>query len=36
MKEKNKKYNIPQEILYTVCMAAWNLCSEHLEKFAAT
>ena len=34
MKEANKGYNIPQEILYTVCLAAWNLCREHINEFA--
>lgn len=34
MKELNKGYNIPQEILYTVCLAAWNLCGSNLQKFA--
>ena len=34
MIEKNKKYNIPQEILYSVCLTAWNLCNENREKFA--
>jgi len=34
MKEKNKRYNVPQEILYSVCLSAWNVCSENIEKFA--
>ena len=34
MKEVNKAYNIPQEVLYTVCLAAWNLCREHINEFA--
>ena len=34
MTENNKKYNIPQEILYSVCLAAWKLCNENREKFA--
>jgi carboxypeptidase family protein len=34
MKEVNKAYNIPQDILYSVCIAAWNLCREHLNEFA--
>jgi hypothetical protein len=34
MKSLNKKYNISQEILYTVCLAAWNLCNRNLQKFA--
>lgn len=35
MKQLNKEYNIPQEILYTVCLNAWNLCGKNLPKFAA-
>jgi Carboxypeptidase regulatory-like domain len=27
------QYNTPKEVLYSVCMAAWNLCSEHRQKF---
>jgi len=34
MKEKSKKYNIPQEILYSVCLSSWELCKENLDKFA--
>ena len=26
-------YNAPQEILYSVCLAAWNLCSQYLQNF---
>lgn len=35
MKKNEKTYSIPQEILYTVCFAAWNLCSQNLLKFSA-
>jgi hypothetical protein len=34
MKKFEKKYSTPQEILYTVCFAAWNLCSQNLQKFS--
>lgn len=33
MKTNKQKFGIPQEILYTVCQAAWKLCSQNLEKF---
>src|SRR5690606_18566209 len=33
-KTKNH-YSVPQEILYSVCLAAWNLCSQNLAKFTA-
>ena len=35
MKNFKSFYSVPQEILYTVCLAAWNLCSGNLAKFAA-
>lgn len=35
MKTVKKNYSTPQEILYTVCIAAWNLCSQNLLKFSA-
>jgi len=35
MKKVKRMYGIPQEILYTVCLAAWKLCSENLQKFSA-
>ena len=35
MKSNNNAYSTSQEILYTVCTAAWNMCSNHLQKFAA-
>ena len=31
--KKNNKYGTPQEILYAVCLAAWNLCSQNLQRF---
>jgi hypothetical protein len=34
MNEKSKKYNIPQEILYAVCLSSWELCRKNLETFA--
>jgi len=34
MKEVNKRYTIPQEILYSVCLAAWKLCRSNLGEFA--
>jgi hypothetical protein len=33
MKTFKKHYSIPQEILYTICVAAWKLCSRNLAKF---
>ena len=33
MKNFKRTYGIPQEILYTVCQAAWNLCSQNLQRF---
>ena len=33
MKSTKTNYSTPQEILYSVCTAAWNLCSQHLQKF---
>lgn len=33
MKNFKRTYGIPQEILYTVCQAAWNLCGQNLQKF---
>ena len=33
MKQKKMTYSTPQEILYTVCIAAWDLCSQNLAKF---
>jgi hypothetical protein len=35
MKPIKKIYSIPQEILYTVCVAAWNLCRQNLSKFTS-
>ena len=35
MKTKKNQYNTPQEILYSVCLFAWNLCSQHLPKFTS-
>lgn len=35
MKSNNNAYSTSQEILYTVCTVAWNLCKDHLQKFAA-
>src|SRR5665213_3436532 len=35
MKTNKKNYGIPQEILYTVCVAAWKLCSQNLSRFTA-
>ena len=35
MKSKKTQYGIPQEILYTVCLAAWKLCGQNLAKFSA-
>jgi hypothetical protein len=35
MKSLKNLYGIPQEILYTVCIAAWNLCKGNLAKFTA-
>jgi hypothetical protein len=35
MKSKKCKYSTPQEILYSVCLAAWNLCSQNLSRFSA-
>jgi hypothetical protein len=35
MKNFKTIYGIPQEILYTVCIAAWKLCSANLTKFTA-
>jgi hypothetical protein len=34
MKKNQRTYSTPQEILYTVCLAAWNLCSQNLLKFS--
>ena len=34
MKKNERTYSTPQEILYTVCLAAWNLCSQNLLKFS--
>ncbi len=33
MSQTKKTYGTPQEILYSVCLAAWNLCSQSLQKF---
>jgi len=33
MKNIQKNYGIPQEILYTVCVAAWKLCRQNLPSF---
>lgn len=35
MKDLKKNYDTPQEILYTICITAWNLCNEYLSQFAA-
>jgi len=35
MKKNKKNYGIPQEILYTVCVAAWKLCGQNLPSFTA-
>ena len=34
MKKESKRYSIPQEILYSVCLTAWKLCSDNREEFA--
>lgn len=34
MKTNKSSYGTPQEILYTVCLTAWNLCSQNLQKFS--
>ncbi len=34
MNKPKHLYGIPQEILYTICNAAWNLCSNYLSQFA--
>ncbi len=34
MKKALQKYSTSQEILYTICIAAWNLCSGFLTRFA--
>ncbi len=33
MNETKNNYSTPQEILYSVCLAAWNVCSDNLQKF---
>ena len=35
MNKTKARYGVPQEILYSVCLAAWNLCSQNLAKFTA-
>ncbi len=35
MKETKSQYSTPQEILYSVCLAAWNLCSDNIKRFTA-
>ena len=35
MKENKRPYGVTQEILYTLCMLAWKLCSEYLPKFTS-
>ncbi len=35
MKNLEKVYGTSQEILYTICLSAWDLCSQHLTKFAS-
>jgi len=35
MSKTKNHYSVPQEILYSVCLAAWNLCSQNLAKFTA-
>jgi hypothetical protein len=35
MKTLTRMYGIPQVILYPICVAAWNLCSQYLQKFTA-
>ncbi len=34
MKQDNSLFGTAQEILYTVCFAAWNLCQQYLKDFA--
>ena len=34
MKELKKNYDTSQEILYTTCTAAWNLCNQYIMQFA--
>ena len=33
MKEEQSNYGTSQEVLYSVCLAAWNLCSNNLQQF---
>ena len=35
MREIKRMWGIPQEILYTICVAAWNMCSQNLLKFSS-
>ncbi|KAA9036504.1 carboxypeptidase regulatory-like domain-containing protein [Ginsengibacter hankyongi] len=35
MKTSKNNYSAPQEILYSVCNAAWYLCSQYLTRFTA-
>jgi hypothetical protein len=34
MKQTKKLYSTSQELLYTICLAGWNLCSQYLTNFA--
>lgn len=35
MKPQKTSYGVPQEILYTVCTAAWKHCKQHVASFAS-
>jgi hypothetical protein len=35
MRNEKRNYGIPQEILYTICVAAWNTCKQYLPQFTA-
>ncbi len=35
MKEMKSNYGTPQQILYSVCLAAWDLCNGYLPQFSA-
>jgi hypothetical protein len=35
MKKSVQNYGTSQEMLYTICMAAWKLCNQYLAQFAA-
>jgi hypothetical protein len=34
MNQTKKMYSTSQELLYTICLAGWNLCSQYLTNFA--